>query len=303
MSGNEKNVPKRRFKRFENAEAWERRELGKLTDAYDGTHQTPNYTESGVMFLSVENIKTLQSEKFISEEDFEKNFAIFPEKGDVLMTRIGDIGTANVVELDTPKAYYVSLALLKKKELNPYFLKECISSEAVKKELWKRTLHIAFPKKINKNEIANVIVPYPVSEDEQQTIGEFFRNLDNLIILHQRKLEKIKALKKAYLKEMFPAERECKPKLRFAGFTDDWEQHRLGDLISYIVDNRGKNPKYYCNEGIPVIDNFMIKNNCYPNLKEANRFIDDYLFNNFVRKYVSGGTNTVMQINLPFGIL
>jgi len=69
------------------------------------------------------------------------------------MTRIGDIGTANVVESNEPKAYYVSLALLKYKKLNPYFLKGSISSEYVKKELWHKTLHIAFPKKINKNEI------------------------------------------------------------------------------------------------------------------------------------------------------
>ena len=238
MSGNKKNVPKRRFKEFENAEGWEQRELGKLTDVYDGTHQTPNYTDSGVMFLSVENIKTLQSEKFISEEDFEKDFAIYPEKGDVLMTRIGDIGTANVVESDAPKAYYVSLALLKQKELNSYFLKESISSKAVKKELWKRTLHIAFPKKINKNEIANVIVPYPISEGEQQRIGELFQSFNNLITLHQRKLDKMKALKEAYLTEMFPAEGERKPKRRFAGFTDDWEQYKLGDLGDVVMNRR-----------------------------------------------------------------
>jgi len=59
----------------------------------------------------------------------------------------------------------------------------------------------------------------------------------------------------------------------------------LEELINFIVDNRGKNPAYYCNEGIPVIDNYMIKNNEYPNLSEANRFLDDYLYENFVRKY------------------
>ncbi|MGG7153128.1 restriction endonuclease subunit S [Clostridium neonatale] len=238
MSENQKKVPKRRFKEFENGEGWEERELGKLVDVYDGTHQTPNYTDSGIMFLSVENIKTLQSEKFISEEDFERNFVIFPEKGDVLMTRIGDIGTANVVESDAPKAYYVSLALLKQKELVPYFLKESISSTAVKKELWKRTLHIAFPKKINKNEIANVIVPYPVSEEEQQKIGKLFQNINNLITLHQRKLEKMKTLKKAYLTDMFPAEGERKPKLRFPGFTDNWEQCKLGEIVDFLDEQR-----------------------------------------------------------------
>ena len=182
---------------------WERRKLGELSDVYDGTHQTPKYSDSGVMFLSVENIKNLQSEKYISKNDFEKEFKVFPEKDDVLMTRIGDVGTANVVESNEPKAYYVSLALLKHKKLNSYFLKESISSETVKKELWHRTLHIAFPKKINKNEIENVCISYPIDSLEQTRIGNFFRNLDTLITQHQRKLDKLVLIKKAMLGKMF----------------------------------------------------------------------------------------------------
>lgn len=193
--------PRLRFSGFN--DDWEQRKLGELCDVYDGTHQTPNYRDGGIMFLSVENINTLKSQKYISEEDFIKEFNIFPEKGDVLMTRIGDIGTANVVESNEPKAYYVSLALLKKKLLNPYFLKESISSKTVRNDIWKRTLHIAFPKKINKNEITEVMILYPQQIDEQEQIGIFFKNFDNLITLHQRKLEKLQNLKKAYLNEMF----------------------------------------------------------------------------------------------------
>lgn len=194
-------VPELRFPEF--TAPWEQRKLGELCDVYDGTHQTPNYQNNGIMFLSVENINTLKSEKYISEEDFIKDFNIFPEKGDVLMTRIGDIGTANVVESNEPKAYYVSLALLKKKVLNPYFLKESISSKTVKNDIWKRTLHIAFPKKINKNEIAEVMILYPQQIDEQEQIGMFFKQFDNLITLHQRKLDHLKEQKKALLQQMF----------------------------------------------------------------------------------------------------
>ena len=195
------DTPEIRFKGFSGK--WEEGILGEVTDVYDGTHQTPNYTVSGVMFLSVENIKTLYSEKYISEEAFEKEFKIFPKKNDVLMTRIGDIGTANVVETDTPKAYYVSLALLKYKGLNPYFLKTSIFSETVKKDLWHRTLHIAFPKKINKNEIAKIKVYYPASENEQEKIGNYFQKLDTQIDLQQKELEKLKNIKKASLSKMF----------------------------------------------------------------------------------------------------
>ena len=62
MDGIDKN-PAIRFAGF--SDIWEEDKLGELSDVYDGTHQTPNYTDNGVMFLSVENIKTLQSEKYI----------------------------------------------------------------------------------------------------------------------------------------------------------------------------------------------------------------------------------------------
>lgn len=75
------------------------------------------------------------------------------------------------------------------------------------------------------------------------------------------------------------------PNIRFKGFTDPWEQRKLKETIEYIVDNRGKNPDYYCSEGIPVIDNFMIRNSLYPNLNTATRFIDENLYQNFIRKY------------------
>ena len=193
-------VPKRRFPGF--TDDWELRKLNEVSDIYDGTHQTPKYQDDGVMFLSVENIKTLTSNKFISREAFEVEFKIRPQRGDVLMTRIGDIGTANVVETDEDLAYYVSLALFKSEELNPYFLQASIYAPFVQDQIWKRTLHIAFPKKINKNEIGQVPINVPTLA-EQTKIGSFFKQLDKTITLHQRKLEKLKNLKKALLNDLF----------------------------------------------------------------------------------------------------
>lgn len=225
-------VPKRRFREFQNEEDWKQSRMKEVVNIYDGTHQTPKYTKSGVMFLSVENIHSLKSNKYISYEDFERDFKIFPEMGDILMTRIGDIGTANVVESDDNKAYYVTLALLKKRGLNPYFLKESIHSVSIRKELWHRTLHIAFPKKINMDEIGKVLINYPGSL-EQQKIGQFFKILDERIANQERKIAKVKALKSAYLTEMFPQKGETVPKRRFKGFEDEWETKRLGE-ISFI---------------------------------------------------------------------
>lgn len=193
-------VPKRRFPGFEGE--WEEKKLKDVSEIYDGTHQTPRYTTDGIMFLSVENIKTLKSNKYISKDDFIKDFKIFPQNGDVLMTRIGDIGTSNVVNTDDKLAFYVSLALIRSAQLDSKFLNTSISSVNFQKELWSRTLHIAFPKKINKNEIGEVSILFP-SISEQKQIGSFFQNLDKSVTLQQQKLDKLKDLKKAYLNELF----------------------------------------------------------------------------------------------------
>lgn len=227
-----KKVPAIRFNGFNNE--WSKDLLGELSDVYDGTHQTPIYTNSGVMFLSVENIQTLKSDKYISKEAFEKEFKTYPQSGDVLMTRIGDIGTANVVETNEPIAYYVSLALLKQKKLHPYFLKHSISTQTVVNDLWRRTLHIAFPKKINKNEIAKVEIPYPI-ENEQNQIGSYFQHLDRLISFHQAKVNKLNNLKKAMLEKMFPKQDANVPEIRFKGFAGAWEEKSLGDEVAEIV--------------------------------------------------------------------
>ena len=166
--------------------AWEQRKLGEVVDVYDGVHQTPDYKENGVMFLSVENISTLQSNKYISEEAFERDYKVYPEKGDILMTRIGDIGTTNVVESTEKVAFYVSLALLKTKITNPYFLSNAMKNEAFQKGLRQRSLLTAIPQKINKDEIGKTDIFLTVNFEEQEKIGDYFRNLDHLITLHQR---------------------------------------------------------------------------------------------------------------------
>lgn len=188
-------VPKIRFKGF--TDVWENSKLEHVVGIYDGTHQTPNYQDHGVMFVSVEDIQTLSSRKYISKDDYYKNYSVVPEPGDILMTRIGDIGTANIVKTTEPLAFYVSLALLKNKGVNAAFLKANIAAPSIQNELWLRTLHTAYPKKINKDEIGKCKIAVAPSQKEQEQIGKFFENLDNLITLHQRKLEEEKKKKKA----------------------------------------------------------------------------------------------------------
>lgn len=282
-----KKSPQLRFKGF--TDAWEQRKLNEVSDIYDGTHQTPKYQDDGVMFLSVENIKTLTSNKFISREAFEDEFKIRPQRGDVLMTRIGDIGTANVVETDEDLAYYVSLALFKSEELNPYFLQASIYSPFVQDQIWKRTLHIAFPKKINKNEIGQVPINVPTLE-EQTKIGSFFKQLDDTITLHQRKLDLLKEQKKGYLQKMFPKNGSKIPELRFQGFSGDWAERKLKDISFFIDGNYGaKYPKdsEFMDSGIPFFTSAVIGKNG--------------IFNRANVKYISNDKNNELTKAQSYG--
>ena len=194
-------VPQYRFAGY--TEPWEQRKLEEVAGVYDGVHQTPDYKTHGIMFLSVENIATLKSEKYISEEAFKRDYKVFPEYGDVLMTRIGDVGTPNVVETAEKIAFYVSLALLKPREIDSYFLCNSILSPNFQKGLKDRTLVTAIPQKINKDEIGKVDMTVPTSVEEQRLIGNFFQRLNHLITLHQRKLSEFESVKSGLLQQLF----------------------------------------------------------------------------------------------------
>ena len=160
---------------------WKMKTLGEVCKIFDGTHQTPKYTSMGIKFVSVENIRDIyKSEKYISIDDYNRDFKIYPQKGDILMTRIGDIGTPCIVSQDDPIAYYVSLALLKNISINNAYLYYHIQGRAFQKELYDRTLHHATPKKINKGEIGKCFVIIPPL-DEQKAIADTLTALDTEI--------------------------------------------------------------------------------------------------------------------------
>ncbi len=171
-----------RAKLNDHSTEWEEVPLSEICKVYDGTHQTPKYTLQGIRFVSVENIMDLySSNKYISQAAYESDFKAYPEKGDILMTRIGDIGTPCVVDRDEPLAYYVSLALFKNITINSYFLNYYIMSSGFQRELDDRALHHATPKKINKGEIGKCKVKYPKDADEQAAIANILRSMDEEI--------------------------------------------------------------------------------------------------------------------------
>ncbi|MCK1246452.1 restriction endonuclease subunit S [Streptococcus uberis] len=156
--------------------------LSKICKIYDGTHQTPKYTNEGVPFVSVENIKNLYSTlKHISNDDYKK-FKIKPKINDIFMTRIGDVGTCTVVDRDEDLAYYVSLALIRPDTdyINPYYLKYYIESTFGRRELNKRILHTAVPIKINMGDIGKIMIPLP-SLEIQNRVVKVLDNFETII--------------------------------------------------------------------------------------------------------------------------
>jgi len=173
---------------LEGKEGVEMKTLGEFCGIFDGTHQTPKYTESGIQFVSVENISDIYaSNKYISLEDYNQNYKTKPQKGDVLMTRIGDVGRCAIVDKDTPIAFYVSLSLLRPNSLllNKY-IKYVLESRIGQKELRKRTLITAVPLKINLGEIGKVKIPYITIQEQSSIIAILDKFEDSISNLEQQ---------------------------------------------------------------------------------------------------------------------
>ncbi|MGJ0328187.1 restriction endonuclease subunit S [Aliarcobacter cryaerophilus] len=258
------NVPKLRFKEFSGE--WEEKKLKNFALIYDGTHQTPKYMEAGIPFVSVENINAIENtEKYISKEDFDK-YKIKPKKNDILMTRItaGIIGATAVVKNDEPLAYYVSLALIRLKEnqtINITFLSLYINSIYFKKELHKRIIHTAFPKKINLGDIGECHTFLP-SKQEQEKIASFLTSVDTKIEQLTKKEALLTSYKKGVMQKIF--NQEIRFKADDGSEFCDWEEKKLGDLCNIttgkldanaMVEN-GQYRFYTCAKDYFLIDNY-----------------------------------------------
>lgn len=104
--------------------------------------------------------------------------------------------------------------------------------------------------------------------EEQAKIGDYFRNLDHLITLHQRKCEETKELKKYMLQKMFPKNGEKIPEIRFAGFTDDWEQRKLGDVVERVSATGTSSKQFPSVEYEDVVSEQGLLNKIYTKKKQ-----------------------------------
>ncbi len=146
-------------------------------------------------------------------------------------------------------------------ELAPYYMAFMLRSPNVRKKFIFLAQGIS-RYNISKNRVMDIEIPVP-NIDEQRKVGQFFKDIDDLITLHQRKLDQLKELKKAYLQLMFPKKDETVPRVRFADFEDDWQLCKLGETFSIIMgqspnsENYTENPDDY----ILVQGNSDMKNN------------------------------------------
>ena len=288
--------PQIRFKGF--TDAWEQRKLNEINTFFtDGNYGEAYPKQSdlsdstnGIPFLTGGNLKNgildLTGASYITKEKHKKLMSGHLLEDDIVIAVRGSLGALGyVTKKNVDWNINSQLAILRtdKERLIGSFLIQYLLSENAQNDFLSLMTGSAL-KQLPISQLKNLVVPVTLIH-EQELIAQLFNRVDNLITLHQRKLDKLKNIKKSMLEKMFPKNGSNVPEIRFTGFTDAWEQRKLGSIVIETIDNRGKNPPYYCESGIPIIDNFMIKNSGYPDLSTAVRYIDKYLFENFIRKH------------------
>ncbi|MEO7215791.1 restriction endonuclease subunit S [Mucilaginibacter sp.] len=274
-----------RFPEFE--DQWQVRKLGEICKIYDGTHQTPNYVQSGISFYSVENITSdnFKNTKYVSEAVYEKeNKRVKIEKGDILMTRIGDIGTSKYVDWDVKASFYVSVALIKQSlGVDMRYLNQFISTNFFQRELWNRTIHVAFPKKINLGEISECVVFVPCIR-EQNKIASLLTLIDTRIHTQSKIIKDLKFFKSKLNKKIFNQQ------LRFADNIiqqHDWQIKKLGEVCKIIGGGTPEtNKSEYWNGDIQWFTPTEIKTNY---VRKSQRTITSLGLNNSSAKLLPKG--------------
>lgn len=202
------SVPEIRFSGF--TEDWEQRKLsdiyGSIGNAFVGT-ATPYYAEQGHFYLESNNVKDGQinhnSEIFINDEFYEKQKDKWLHTGDMVMVQSGHVGHAAVIpeELDNTAAHALIMFRNPKEKIEPYFLNYEYQTNKAKKKIENITTGNTI-KHILASDMQEFVVDVPKYE-EQKVIADYFRNIDHLITLHQRKCDELQNIKKYMLQNMF----------------------------------------------------------------------------------------------------
>ncbi|WP_143739872.1 restriction endonuclease subunit S [Ligilactobacillus salivarius] len=254
MDNKKNGIPKLRFPGFTGA--WEQRKLGEVFN------QTlvainPEIENVELWSLTIEDGLTHKTARYNrqflvkKEDNFKK---VFP--GDIVYNPMNmTLGAVGFNYMDIPVAvsgYYVTMQLNKNYD-NCYFAVWLKSPIAL--SLYKRyaTGSLTEKQRVQFSTLSTIPAVLP-NYKEQQKIGHFFKQLDSLITLHQRKLEHLQEQKKGLLQKMFPKNGETVPEVRFPGFTDAWEQRKLGEIVEWSKGSGlSKDALNIQGIGVPVI--------------------------------------------------
>ena len=224
--------PRIRFKGF--TEAWEQRKLGDTADIVGGgTPSTgnPSYWDGDIDWYApaeiADQIYANSSQKKITDLGYENSSAKMLPPGTVLFTSRAGIGkTAILTRKGCTNQGFQSI-VPHRGELDTYFIFS--RTEELKRYGELVGAGSTFVE-VSGKQMAVMELMMPPTMREQQTIGGFFQQLDNLITLHQRKYDKLLNIKKSMLEKMFPKNGNDVPEIRFKGFTDAWEQRKFGEI-------------------------------------------------------------------------
>ena len=263
-----KKVPELRFKGF--TDEWEERKLGSLANSFEyGLNASAKDFDGVHKYIRITDIDD-ESRKFntnsITSPDTDLNSAdnYKLKKGDILFARTGaSVGKSYVYTESDGLVYYAGFLIRAniKTEFDSYFIFQNTLTSSYSNFIRVTSQRSGQPG-VNAQEYSNFKMNVP-SIEEQLKIGAFFKQLDDTIALHQRKLDLLKEQKKGFLQKMFPKNGAKVPELRFAGFADDWEQRKLGEIVQITMGQSPNSENYTENpfDHILVQGNADMKNN------------------------------------------
>ncbi|MFR2769002.1 MAG: restriction endonuclease subunit S [Thomasclavelia sp.] len=271
--------PKIRFKGFN--DDWEQRKLGDVANIVGGG--TPNtnkvdYWDGDIDWYTPAEIGDViyidSSKRKITEDGLNNSSAKMLPVGSVLFTSRAGIGKMAILRKKACTNQGFQSIIPHSNELDSYFIFS--RSEELKRYGEVVGAGSTFVEVSGKQmSLMDLMIPSMI--DERIKISDYFGKLDQLITLHQRKCDEIKKLKKYMLQNMFPQNDEKAPKIRFNGFTDDWEQRKLNEICNYksssltVADRteQGKFPLYDANGQIGMVDSFYMQEDYITVIKDG----------------------------------
>ncbi len=235
-------VPQIRFAGF--TDPWEQRKLGEVASGFEyGLNAAASDFDGEKKYLRITDIDD-QTREFrtddLSSPDINNPIddRYLLKEGDILFARTGaSVGKTYLYKASDGKTYYAGFLIRAhvSDEADAGFIFQSTLTERYKQFVLLTSQRSGQPG-INAQEYSDLLLPLP-SLMEQRRIGAFFDRLDSLITLHQRKYDKLCVLKKSMLDKMFPKGGSLYPEIRFAGFTDPWEQRKLGEELGFLRNN------------------------------------------------------------------